>query len=150
MYKLLPIEKIKELEDERVLAVGICIEKDENIFRIDDGSDVVECFPPKGRFNIGDYVLVSGKIRNKRIYVDGSGKITKELYEFLLSKIQKAKEEYEKAELRKKVLEYIDVNGGAGLDELINAFGSKVKEVIEELLYTGEIYEAEKDYYKKI
>jgi len=150
VYKLLPIEKIKELEDEKVLAIGICIEKDENSFKIDDGSDIIECFPPKGKFDIGDYVLVSGKVKNNRIYVDGSGKITKELYEFLLSKIQRSKEEYDEDELRKKILEYIDINDGASLDELINAFGPKAKKIIEELLYTGEIYEAEKDYYKKI
>ena len=149
MHKLYPISIAKDLEDTKVLLVGICIEKGEN-FKIDDGTDVIEGFPVKGNFDVGDYVLVSGKIKGNRVYVEGAGKIDKELYDFLKSLLRAKEEEVSLEDLKREVLMYLDEKGEVTLEELIDTFGPNVKKVIEELLYSGEIFEPSPGKYRKI
>jgi len=149
MHKLYPISIAKELEDTPVLLIGICIEKGEN-FKLDDGTDVIEGFPVKGNFSEGDYVIVAGKIKGGRVYVEGAGKIDSDLYEFLKSKLRTKEEEYAMEDLKREILLYLDDVKEASLNELIEKFGPNAKKTVEELLYTGEIFEPEPNKYRKV
>ncbi len=151
MYKFVPVKIAKDLEDVKVLIVGICIEKGENNCFVDDGSDTIECIlKEKTNVDVGDYVIVSGKNKAGKIYVDGIGKISKELYDYLLSKLPKVEEKIDESELKREVLMYIDEKGEVTLQELIENFGPKVKKIIEELLFAGEIFEPSPEVYRKI
>ncbi|AAR39207.1 NEQ357 [Nanoarchaeum equitans Kin4-M] len=144
MYKLYPIEVAKNKIGEKVLIAGICIERNDYIL-IDDGTETIKCYPRKADVDIGDYVLVAGKVGEDIIFVDGMGKISKQLYEYLKEHI-----EQEDRDLRNKILEYIDINDGATLEQIVKVFGEEAKKHIQKLLARGEIYEYEPGKFKKI
>ena len=151
MHKLYPISIAKNLEDEKVILVGICIDKDDNQFTLDDGTDIIQAFPIRGKFDVGDYVLAAGKIKGERLYVEGANKINKDLYEFLKEKVEeKAKSELDEDTLREEVLHYIEEKEEVTLEELVRNFGPNVKKIVENLLYSGELFEPKPYVYRKI
>jgi len=99
------------LQVSRINVIGTVLEKQNNSIDIDDGTGIINCrvfepFTPFENINIGDLVMIIGKIRefNEEIYIlpETCKKIPKEWFDYRKKEIEKLKELFKQGKIKQE------------------------------------------------